>query len=125
MLTIVDPMFPKGTIIWLALMMEDITGVRSVELSRKKTLLIARSETVRFKKHGVKIHNNKYFLRNRKEATMKFNPDPVIKSAFRISKLTKLLQQNQDPDVFEAIRKESGILAQRAVALWLTLNFEE
>ena len=56
---------------------------------------------------------------------MKFNPDPVIKSAFRMSKLTKLLQQNQDPDVFEHIRKESGILAQRAMALWLTLNFEE
>ena len=56
---------------------------------------------------------------------VKFNPDPVIKSAFRMSKLTKLLQENQDPDVFELIRKESGILAQRAIALWLILNFEE
>ena len=56
---------------------------------------------------------------------VKFNPDPVIKSAFKISKLTKLLQDNQDPDVFEHIRKESGILAQRAMALWLVLNFEE
>ncbi len=56
---------------------------------------------------------------------MKFNPDPVIKSAFRLSKLTKELQEKQDPGVVELIRKESGILAQRAMALWLILNFEE
>lgn len=56
---------------------------------------------------------------------MKFNPDPVIKSAFRMSKLTKELQKTQDPGIFELIRKESGILAQRAIALWLKLNFED
>ena len=56
---------------------------------------------------------------------MEFNPDPAIKSAFRMSKLTKELQEKQDPGVFELIRKESGILAQRAMALWLILNFEE
>ena len=54
-----------------------------------------------------------------------FNPDPAIKSAFRMSKLTKELKEKQDPGVFELIRKESGILAQRAIALWQVLNFEE
>ena len=54
---------------------------------------------------------------------MKFNPDPVIKSAFRLSKAAKILQETKEPGLFEYIKRESTILVRRAIKLWWQLRF--
>ncbi len=54
---------------------------------------------------------------------MKFNTDAVIKSAYRLGIAAKKLQETQDPAVFEFIKKESGYLLRRSIALWVRLKF--
>ncbi len=54
---------------------------------------------------------------------MKFNTDAVIKSAYRLGVAAKKLQETQDPTVFEFIKKESGYLLRRSIALWFRLKF--
>ena len=54
---------------------------------------------------------------------MKFNTDAVIKSAYRLGIAAKKLQETQDPAVFGFIKKESGYLVRRAIALWFRLRF--
>ena len=54
---------------------------------------------------------------------MKFNPDSVIRSAYRISRATKMLQETQDPLLFKVIKRESTYLVQRSIALWFRLRF--
>ncbi len=54
---------------------------------------------------------------------MKFNTDAVIKSAYRLGIAAKKLQETQDPAVFEFIKKESGYLLRRSIALGFRLRF--
>ena len=54
---------------------------------------------------------------------MKFNTDPVIKSAWRLSQAAKKLQETQEPGLFELIKRESTILVRRAINLWWQLRF--
>ena len=54
---------------------------------------------------------------------MKFNPDPVIRSAYRISEAAKKLKETQEPGLFDLIKRESTILVRRAIKLWWQLRF--
>lgn len=54
---------------------------------------------------------------------MKFNTDPVIRSAYRLSAAAKRLQETQEPGLFELIKRESTILVRRSIKLWWQLRF--
>lgn len=56
---------------------------------------------------------------------IRFNPDPVIKSMFRISELCKLIKKDQDPIAFWVLKRESQILVERAVKFRDSLLSEE
>jgi len=50
-----------------------------------------------------------------------FNPDPVIKSVFNISKLSKLVKETNGSDYFVQLQAESRVLLQESFKLWATL----
>jgi len=54
---------------------------------------------------------------------VKFNTDPVIRSAWRLSQATKKLQETQELGLFELIKRESTILVRRSIKLWWQLRF--
>jgi len=54
---------------------------------------------------------------------VKFNTDPVIRSAWRLSEAVKKLQETQEQGLFEFIKRESTILVRRAINLWWQLRF--
>ncbi len=70
-----------------------------------------------------KPNNNYYFSRNIKEVPVKFNTDSIVRSTYRLAVAAKKLQETQDPAVFEFIKKESGYLLRRSIALWFRLRF--
>ena len=55
---------------------------------------------------------------------MKFNPDSVIKSAYRLAKLAQKVKDTQDPNIFLLLKRESAFLLRRSFEFWLSLRFE-
>ncbi len=53
---------------------------------------------------------------------MNFNPDSLIRSVVRFSKMAKLLQQEQQYDLLPLIQKESTIMVRRAIGLWFAVR---
>lgn len=53
---------------------------------------------------------------------IKFNPDSILRSAFRLGEISKELKEKQDPNLFLLLKRESSYLLQRTITFWLKLR---
>ena len=56
---------------------------------------------------------------------MKFNPDPVLRSAYRLGHISKRLKETGDEALFPLLKRESSILLRRAFRFWLKMRFRK